>query len=339
MNIQQAIQSVIDGNNLSRRHMRDIFSMMFAGEATDAQIAGLLVALRIKGETIDEITAAAQAMREFSLKVNINKSPTIDIVGTGGDGLKTLNVSTASAMVVAAAGGYVAKHGNRAASSKSGSADLLEQAGAKIDLNAEQVSQCVDNVGVGFMFAPMHHNAMKHVINARKQLATRTIFNVLGPLTNPANANRMLVGVYDQELCLPLANVLNELGCEHAMIVHGLDGMDEISICSRTHVVELNAGEITEYSITPEDFGMIRSELPELMVDGAEQSLEKINAVFDNQDGGCKNIIVLNSGAALYIAGLAESLGSGIELAKKTIETGLAKDKFAEYTAFTQNYA
>jgi len=256
MQIQQAIQAVIEHNDLSRQEMQSVMQQIMTGECTPAQIGGLLIALRMKGETIDEIAGAVKTMRDLATPVSINADNIVDIVGTGGDGANLFNVSTASSFVIAAAGGHVAKHGNRSVSSSSGSADLLEMAGVKLGIKPEQVAACVEHVGVGFMFAPAHHSAMKHAIGPRKELGLRTIFNVLGPMTNPAGVTRLLVGVYDSRLCRLMAEVLNRLGAEHIMIVHSADGLDEISIAGETHVAELRNGEVTEYVIRPSDFGI-----------------------------------------------------------------------------------
>lgn len=339
MNIQQAINKVIEGNNLSREEMQTAFTSIFSNEATDAQKAGLLVALRMKGETVDEITAAAEVMREFSEKVKVNKSPLVDIVGTGGDGLKTLNVSTAATMVVAAAGGFVAKHGNRAASSQSGSADLLEASGAEISLNAAAVASCIENVGLGFMFAPVHHSAMKHAIGPRKELATRTIFNILGPLTNPANAERMVIGVFDKNLCRPIAEVLKALNCEHALVVHGDDGMDEISICTNSYAVELKNGVISELTINPKDYGFSLGKIEDLTVKDAAESLAKIKDAFAGNPSAAKDIICINAAAAIYVAGLANNLEAAIEKSRALIDNGEAAKKFEQYINYTQQFA
>ena len=300
------------------------------GEATPAQIGGFLVGLRMKGETVDEIASAAKVMRELATGVKVNGDHVVDIVGTGGDGSNTFNISTACTFVVAAAGGTVAKHGNRSVSSKSGSADLLEAAGVKLDLNSEQVAKCINEVGVGFMFAPMHHSAMKHAIGPRKEMAVRTIFNVLGPLTNPAGAPNQLLGVFEDALVEPIAEVLNKLGSNHVMVVHSEDGMDEISIGAATNVSELKDGKVTSYKITPEEFGFTKTNISELAVNGAEESLAVITKVLNNEDGPAKDIVKFNSGAAIYVAGLADSLKAGIEKAEEVIASGAAKAKLEE---------
>ena len=338
MDIQDAIQTVIDKTDLSKDEMRSVMNNIMTGECSDAQIAGFLVGLRSKGETVDEITAAANVMRELASRVHINHNNLIDTCGTGGDGHSTFNISTTAAFVVAAAGGYVAKHGNRSVSSKSGSADVLETAGVKLELTPEQVAQCVDEIGIGFMFAPMHHSAMKHAIGARKELGVRTVFNVLGPLTNPAGAKRQVMGVFSQDWLETLANVLKNLGSEQVMIVHSEDGMDEISISAATNIAELKDGEIKTYQIEPEQFGMQRADISTLAVENVEESFKVMQAVLDNQGGPTQDIVVLNAGAAIYTAGIEDSLDSGIASARQVIENGSAKTKLNELTKLTQSF-
>ena len=335
MNMQAAIKKVIEQQNLSAEEMNDVMRLIMTGEATPAQIGGFLVGLRMKGETVDEIAAAAKVMRELDSGVKVSGEHVVDIVGTGGDGSNTFNISTACIFVVAAAGGTVAKHGNRSVSSKSGSADLLEVAGVKLELNAEQVGKCIENVGVGFMFAPMHHSAMKHAIGPRKEMAVRTIFNVLGPLTNPAGAPNQLLGVFADELVEPIAEVLNKLGSHHVMVVHSKDGMDEISIGDETKVAELKDGKVTSYTITPEQFGLQRSAISELLVSSAEESLAMIKKVFANEPGAARDIVVFNAGAAIYVAGLADSLQAGIERATEVIASGAAQQKLEALVEFS----
>ena len=327
MDMQAAIKTVLARQDLTASEMNDVMRIIMTGEATPAQIGGFLVGLRMKGETVDEIAAAAKVMRELATGVKVIADHVVDIVGTGGDGSNTFNISTACTFVVAAAGGTVAKHGNRSVSSKSGSADLLEAAGVKLDLNAEQVAKCINEVGVGFMFAPMHHSAMKHAIGPRKEMAVRTIFNVLGPLTNPAGAENQLLGVFEEALVEPLANVLNKLGSNHVMVVHSEDGMDEISIGAATKVAELKDGKVTSYTITPEQFGMTKTNISELAVNSAEESLAVIKKVLNNETGPAKDIVKFNSGAAIYVAGLADSLEAGIEKAEEVIANGKAAEK------------
>ena len=330
MDMQSAIKTVLERKDLTADEMNNVMRIIMTGKATPAQIGGFLVGLRMKGETVDEIASAAKVMRELATGVKVSGDHVVDIVGTGGDGSNTFNISTACTFVVAAAGGTVAKHGNRSVSSKSGSADLLEAAGVKLDLNAEQVARCINEVGVGFMFAPMHHSAMKHAIGPRKEMAVRTIFNVLGPLTNPAGAPNQLLGVFADELVEPLAEVLNKLGSNHVMVVHSEDGMDEISIGAATKVAELKDGKVTSYSITPEQFGLNKTDISELAVNSAEESLAVIKKVLNNEAGPAKDIVKFNSGAAIYVAGLANSLEAGIEKAEEVIASGAAKAKLEE---------
>jgi anthranilate phosphoribosyltransferase len=338
MDIQSAIQSVIDKKNLNNDEMRDVMQSIMTGECTDAQIAGFLVGLRSKGETVDEITAAAHVMRELANHVHINHENLIDTCGTGGDGHNTFNISTTAAFVVAAAGGYVAKHGNRSVSSKSGSADVLETAGVKLELTPEQVAQCVDEIGIGFMFAPMHHSAMKHAIGPRKELGVRTVFNVLGPLTNPAGAKRQVMGVFSHDWLETLANVLKNLGSEQVMIVHSEDGMDEISISAATNIAEFKDGDIKTYKVEPEQFGMQRADISSLAVDNVEDSFKVMQAVLDNQGGPTQDIVLLNAGAAIYTAGVEDTLTAGIATARQVIENGSAKAKLDELAKLTQSF-
>lgn len=325
--MQAAIRRVLENQDLTRDEMTQVMRLIMTGEATQAQIGGFLVGLRMKGETVDEITAAASVMRELATGVKVEGDHVVDIVGTGGDAANTFNISTASTFVVAAAGGTVAKHGNRSVSSKSGSADLLEAAGVNLDLNAEQVAQCIKEIGVGFMFAPLHHSAMKHAIGPRKEMAVRTIFNVLGPLTNPAGAPNQLLGVFSEELVEPLAEVLKALGSNHVLVVHSEDGMDEISIAAPTKVAELKNGEITTYTISPAQFGIATGKLEELAVDGAEESLAIVKQVLDNTSGAARDIVVLNAGAAIYAADLVDSLEAGVKKAQEAISSGTARKK------------
>lgn len=325
MNIQQAIKSVISRQDLSREEMTDVMQQIMTGEATASQIGGFLVGLRMKTETVDEISAAASVMRELATKVKTTSDYLVDTCGTGGDSSGSFNISTASALVAAAAGAHVAKHGNRSVSSKSGSADVLEAAGVKLDISAEQVGNCIDEVGVGFLFAQNHHSAMRHAIGARKEMAVRTIFNVLGPLTNPAAAPNQVIGVFDKELLEPVANVLNQLGSRHVMVVHAADGMDEISISTSTDIAELKDEKVTCYQISPANFGLETADIASIRVDGVEQSLAMINKVLDNQPCAALDIVCLNAGAAIYVAGLADSHQSGIELARRAIADGSAR--------------
>ncbi len=339
MNIQQAIQAVLDHRDLERDEMTAVMRQIMTGEATPAQIGGFLIGLRMKGETVDEITAAATVMRELAEAVNVDKTHLVDIVGTGGDNAGTFNISTASTFVVAAAGGRVAKHGNRSVSSNSGSADLLEAAGVNLQLTPEQVAACIDEVGVGFMFAPLHHSAMKHAIGPRKEMAVRTIFNILGPLTNPAAAPNMLLGVFSSELVRPMAEVLKQLGAEHVLVVHADKGLDEISIEGPTQVAELKNGEISEYLILPGDFGIDESPLESIRVASPAESLETIHAVLSDQPGAARDAVQLNAGAAIYAAGLADSLKAGIARAGEVIADGSARAKLDALVEKSRSFA
>jgi anthranilate phosphoribosyltransferase len=332
MNIQQAIKAVISKKNLNEGQMHDVMNSIMTGQTTDAQIGAFLVGLSMKGETIEEITASAKVMRSLATPVEISSSDyLVDTCGTGGDGLGLFNISTASAFVVAAAGGKVAKHGNRSISSKSGSADVLECAGVNLDLSPNLISQCVEKIGVGFMFAPAHHSAMKHAIGPRKELAVRTIFNVLGPLTNPAKAPNQVMGVYNQSLIEPIANVLKSLGSRHVMVVHSADGLDELSIADKTFIAELKGGVVTTYSIHPEELGFGLGNLSDIKVDDAEGSLSLIKEAFSGQNGTAKDIISLNAGAAIYVSGLTTSLQSGVDRANQALSNGSAQQKLYDY--------
>ena len=326
MDIQTAIKSMIARQDLSGDDMATVMRQIMTGECTPSQIGGFLVGLHMKGESVDEISAAAKVMRELATRVNVSEERLVDTAGTGGDSSGSFNISTASALVAAAAGARVAKHGNRSMTSNSGSADVLEAAGVKLDISPEKVAECVQRVGVGFMFAPAHHGAMKHAIGARKELAVRTVFNVLGPLTNPAGAPNQVIGVFHQELVELMANVLKQLGSRHVMVVHAEDGMDEISISAPTRVAELKDGKVSSYTITPADFGMETASLDELRVGSAEESLAMIRGVFADQPGPARDIVCLNAGAAIYVAGCADSLAEGIEAARSAISSGKAAE-------------
>lgn len=340
MDIKQALNTLVARVDLSTEEMIAIMRIIMTGGATPAQIGGFLVALRMKGETLDEITGAAMVMRELATPVDIHVDYLVDTCGTGGDGANLFNVSTASAFVVAAAGGRVAKHGNRSVSSSTGSADVLEAAGIKLDITAEQVARCVKEIGVGFMFAPAHHSAMKHAIGPRKELGMRTIFNMLGPMTNPANVKRQVIGVFNGALCKPMAEVLARLGSEHVMVVHARDGLDEISLATETQVAELKNGEIIEYVIKPEDFGIQSKSLIGLSVKSAEDSLLLIQDALGNRRGQyaekAADIITLNAGAAIYVSGVVDTFADGVEMARDAIGSSLAGEKIRELAAFTQ---
>lgn len=338
MNIQNAIQIIIDKQDLKNDEMRDVMQDIMTGVCTNAQIAGFLIGLRSKGETISEITVAAEVMRELANRVDLNQENLIDTCGTGGDGHHTFNISTTAAFLVAAAGGKVAKHGNRSVSSESGSADVLEAAGVKLELIPEQVAKCIEQLGIGFMFAPMHHSAMKYAIDPRRELGLRTIFNVLGPLTNPAGAKRQVMGVYSYGLLEILANVLKNLGSEQVMIVHSEDGMDEISISAPTHVAELKEGVIKTYTIKPEHFGIQLANINTLAVKDVADSLQVMQAVLDNQAGPTRDIAVLNAGTAIYIAGVEKTLAAGMESAKRVLADGTAKSKLDALVKLTQSF-
>ena len=340
MDIKTALGKVVDQLDLSTEEMQDVMRQIMTGQCTDAQIGGFLVALRMKSETLDEITGAALVMRELASGVQISGERLVDTCGTGGDGANIFNVSTAAALVVAAAGGKVAKHGNRAVSGKSGSADLLEAAGVNLNLTPEQVARCVESVGVGFMFAPAHHGAMKHAIGPRRELGMRTIFNMLGPMTNPAGVKHQVIGVFTQALCRPIAEVLKRLGSEHVLVVHSKDGLDELSLAATSHIAELKDGEIREYDVSPEELGIKSRSLIGLTVDDATASLKLIRDALGKREteAGEKaaDIIILNAGAALYAADHATSLLEGVKLASDALYSGLAREKLNELIAFTE---
>lgn len=330
MDMQAAIRSVTEHKDLSSEDMAAVMRLIMTGQATQAQIGGFLIGLRMKGETVDEIAGAAQVMRELAIRVPVNGANLVDTCGTGGDGASTFNISTASALVTAAAGAQVAKHGNRSVSSSCGSADVLEAAGVNLDLDADQVAECVERIGIGFLFAPKHHSAMKHAIGPRKEMGVRTLFNLLGPLTNPAAAPNQVLGVFSAQWLEPLAQVLGRLGSHHVLVVHADDGLDEISIGAATQVAELNNGKVNCYRITPQEFGMEPGGVESLAVSDAKQSLALIHRVFDNEKGPARDIVQLNAGAAIYVSGVADSLETGIRIAGEVIASGAAKDKFAQ---------
>jgi len=343
MNIQSAINAAIEQQDLSESDMIAVMRTIMTGEATPAQIAGFLVALRIKGETVTEIAAAASVMRELATKVEVSGDHLVDIVGTGGDGARLFNVSTASTFVAAAAGCQVAKHGNRSVSSSSGAADVLEAAAVRLDINAEQVARCIDQVGVGFMFAQNHHGAMKYAIGPRKELGTRTLFNVLGPITNPAGVKNQLLGVYSRDLVRPIADVLNALGSDHVMVVHSADGLDEISIAGDTYVAELKNGVVTEYTVSPTQVGIEITSIDDLSVADAAESLQliksvlgKTNGQFSAREQAAADIIAINAGAAIYVAGCASDWQQGVVVAQDIIASGTALEKMKELADFTE---
>ncbi|TDT40279.1 anthranilate phosphoribosyltransferase [Halospina denitrificans] len=340
MDIKTAIAKVAERQDLTTDEMKAVMRIIMQGEATDAQIGGFLVGLRMKGETIDEITGAVEVMRELVTGVNINASPVVDIVGTGGDGANLFNVSTAATFVIAGAGGHVAKHGNRSVSSRSGSSDLLDQAGLRLEMTPEQITRCVNETGVGFMFAPNHHKAMKHAVGPRKELGMRTIFNILGPMTNPAGVKHQLIGVFNGDLCAPMAEVLRRLGSEHILVVHSDDGLDEISLASHTRVAELRNGEVTEYRIRPEDMGIKSQAITDLQVADATESLELIRAALGPNPEGraalARDMIALNAGAALYAADLADTLEAGASKALDAMASGAALERMDRLATLSQ---
>lgn len=338
MDIQSAIRAVTEHRSLTRDEMTSVMRTIMSGEATQSQIGGFLIGLRMKGETVEEIAAAATVMRELATPVEVDVEHLVDTCGTGGDGSGTFNISTASAFVAAGAGARVAKHGNRSASSSSGSADVLEAAGVNLELTPEQVARCIREVGVGFMFAPKHHGAMKHAIGPRREMAVRTIFNVLGPLTNPAGAPNQVVGVFSRDLIEPLAQVLAELGSRHVLVVHSEDGLDEISIGAETHIAEAEGGRVRIHSIHPGDFGMQTSDLSSLRVTSPEQSLEMLRAVFDGSEGPARDIVTLNVGAAIYASGVCGDLRAGVAAARESISSGAARKCLADLVALSSSF-
>ncbi|MEY3944760.1 MAG: Anthranilate phosphoribosyltransferase [Pseudomonadota bacterium] len=334
---QEALQRVIDHREIFHDEMLHLMRLIMSGEMSPVMTAAIVTGLRVKKETIGEITAAAEVMREFSTKVEIaDRQHLVDIVGTGGDGSHTFNISTCSMFVAAAAGAKTAKHGGRSVSSKSGSADVLEALGVNINLPPERIAASVAQTGIGFMFAPNHHPAMKNVAPVRKELGVRTMFNILGPLTNPAGAPNILMGVFHPDLVGIQVRALQRLGAEHAVVVYGRDGMDEISLGASTLVGELKDGEIREYEIHPEDFGMVMASNRALRVETPEQSMAMLHGVLDNVAGAPRDIVSLNAGAALYAANVASSIADGIERARAALASGAAKAKLAQFAAFTQ---
>ncbi len=328
---QEALQRTIEHREIFHDEMLRIVRLIMSGELSPVMMAALITGLRVKKETIGEITAAAQVMREFSTKVHVaDKTHLVDIVGTGGDGSHTFNISTCSMFIAAAAGAKVSKHGGRSVSSKSGSADVLESLGLNINLSPEAIAKCIEQVGIGFMFAPNHHPAMKNVAPIRKELGVRTIFNILGPLTNPADAPNILMGVFHPDLVGIQVRALQRLGADHAVVVYGRDGMDEVSLGAATMVGELKNGEITEYEIHPEDFGMAMASNRALKVETPEQSREMLMGVLNNQPGAARDIAILNAGVALYAANVAPTMKEGIAKARAAVESGAAKAKLEQ---------
>ncbi|MGR9052219.1 MAG: anthranilate phosphoribosyltransferase [Gammaproteobacteria bacterium] len=339
MDMQQALHNLLEKRSLTGEQMRDIMRLIMTGGATDAQIAGFLIALRCKGENVEEITAAAEVMRDLASRVAVDGEHLVDTCGTGGDGANTFNISTASAFVVAAAGARVAKHGNRSVSSHCGSADVLEAAGVNLNLNPEQVARCVNEIGVGFLFAPKYHSAMKYAIGPRREMGVRTLFNLLGPLSNPARAPNQLIGVFSRDWLRPMAEVCKKLGANHVLAVSAEDGLDEISIAAATSVAELKHGNINCYSVTPVQFGLKRGTLNELAVNNAAESLEIIRQVFDNRPGPARDIVALNAGAAIYAANLSDNLHSGVQKALQILAGGGALHKLNTLVEFTRQFS
>ena len=335
---QEALQRCIEHRELFHDEMSAMMRLIMSGEMPPTLVAGLLVALRTKKETVGEIAAAAQVMREFATPVHvIDRANLVDVVGTGGDGAHTFNISTAAMFVAAAAGAKIAKHGNRSVSSKSGSADILEALGVKLNLSPEQVAHCIATVGAGFMFAPNHHPAMKNVAPIRKDLGVRTIFNILGPLTNPADAKRILMGVFHADLVGIQARVLQAMGMDHALVVYGRDGLDEISLEGPTLVGELKDGAVREYEIHPQDFGLSTAPSNSFKVANAEESKSIVLDVLNKKPGPASDIVCLNAGAVLYVADVAADIASGIQMAKAAIASGAARQKLDDFVAATQN--
>lgn len=340
MTPQHALTTLVEKRDLTRDEMLSVMHQIMSGELTPVQIAGILIALRAKGETVAEIAAAAQVMRELSTKVPLGgETNLVDTCGTGGDGAHTFNISTASALVAAAAGVKVAKHGGRSVSSTCGSADVLEALGVNVNLTPDQVAQSVREIGVGFMFAPNHHSAMKHAAPVRRELGVRTLFNLLGPMTNPAGAPNQVLGVFHRDLVPKLAQVLKQLGSRHVMVVYAADGLDEISLGGDTYVAELREGNVSEYTLNPQQFGLDNCSSEKLAVHNIDEAKAMLHAVFDNQDGPAKDIVTLNAGAAIYVGGAASTLQEGIAKARAAIESGAAKAKLEALVTFTQRLA
>ena len=338
MDLPSAIRKVVAGQNLIRDEMHSVMTLIMSGAATDSQIGSFLTALMIKGESIDEIAGAATIMRDLSAKVSVRSDKIVDSVGTGGDSAGLFNVSTASALVASAAGATVAKHGNRAATGNSGSADVLEAAGVNITISPDQVGQCIDQCGIGFMFAPSHHSAMRFAIGPRKEIGIRTIFNLLGPLTNPANARYQLAGVFSQNWVRPMAEVYAELGSIHTLVVSSDDGLDEISIAADTKVAEFRNGSFTEYEINPEQFGVQRSSLDTITVSDSKQSLNLIQQALGGQTGPASDMIALNSGATIYAADLASSIQDGVDQARVILSSGAGLDKLTQLIRISNSF-
>ena len=336
MGFKETLGQLLERQDLTHEAMLGVMHQVMGGELTQAQIAAFLIALRAKGETVDEIAAAAMVMRELSIKVDIqDKAHLIDTCGTGGDGIQTFNVSTVSAFVAAAAGAKVAKHGGRSVSSTCGSADVLEALGVNVNQTPQQVAASVNEIGIGFMFAPNHHSAMKHAAPVRRELGVRTLFNLLGPMTNPANAHRQVMGVFDQSLTTKLAKVLQQLGSEHVLVVHGADGMDEISFTGDTFVAELKNGQVTEYLMNPAQWGLGLHDVKDIQIQNAEESKAMILAVLNGKPGAARDIVLLNAGAAIYVSGLVDTMQAGIEKAAAVIDSGAALQKLHQLISYS----
>ena len=338
MDIQSAISQVSARRNLTREDMSEIILEILEGKVTDAQIGAFLIALSMKGETVDEVLGAVGVMRDLSTKVEIDEPNLIDTCGTGGTGIGIFNVSTTSALVASSCGAKIAKHGNRSATRKSGSADLLEQAGVSLSLTPEQVASCIQEIGLGFMFAQAHHSAMRHVVGPRKEIGQKSIFNVLGPLTNPASAKRQVLGVYDKKWMTPIAEVLDELGSEHLLIVHSRDGLDEISLASPTYMTEMRDGKISEYEVSPEDFNFETDTLEGLQVNSPQESLDLAKLALQGEHKKASSMICMTAGAALYVSDIANSLESGVELAKRSVDSGEGLKKLNQLVEFTSQF-
>lgn len=342
MDIRTALARIVERQDLTTGEMAEVMRQVMTGAASDAQIGAFLTAMRMKGETIDEITGAVQVMRELATGVKVNGKHLVDIVGTGGDKANLFNVSTAACFVVAAAGARVAKHGNRSVSSKSGAADILEAAGVCLDISPAQVAQCVDQLGVGFMFAPLHHAAMRHAIGPRRELGLRTLFNILGPMTNPAGVQHMLIGVFDPALCRSVVEVLGRLGAVHALVVHAEDGLDEISLAAPTRVAEWRQGAVIEYRVTPEELGIERQSLDGLEVDSAQTSLALVRSALGGGGQQASNkaamLVALNAGAALYAADFSDTLAAGVRRAREVLESGAALQRLEQLAALTASF-
>ena len=336
MVFKEVLGQLLERHDLTQEAMLGVMRQVMGGELTQAQISAFLIALRAKGETVDEIAAAAMVMRELSTKVDIqDRSHLIDTCGTGGDGIQTFNVSTVSAFVAAAAGAKVAKHGGRSVSSTCGSADVLEALGVNVNQTPQQVAASVNGIGIGFMFAPNHHSAMKHAAPVRRELGVRTLFNLLGPMTNPANARRQVMGVFDQSLTAKLAKVLQQLGSEHVLVVHGADGMDEISFTGDTFVAELKNGQIAEYRINPAQLGLALHALKDIQIQNAEESKAMILAVLNGKPGAARDIVLMNAGAAIYVSGLVDTMQAGVDKAAAVIDSGAALEKLHQLISYS----